>query len=112
MQKEISCPEGAGKACDGAAEVERDPEVLSIRIYKDVLQERGGELRAGPGRGHSSPSHRVSTHAHAGASRTSEGPARAQQVAHAALSSSVSNEAMPAYTRQTAQWRGCCCRVG
>lgn len=40
MQKEIRGPERDGEALDGVAEVERDPEVLGIRVRKDVLQER------------------------------------------------------------------------
>lgn len=40
VQKEVSCPERDGEAFDSAAEVKRDPEVLGISIYKDVLQEK------------------------------------------------------------------------
>lgn len=46
MQKKISCPEWDGKALNSVAEVKRDPEVLSISIRKDVLQEKRDELRA------------------------------------------------------------------
>lgn len=49
MQEEVGCPEWDGEALDGVAEVKRGPEVLGISVCKDVLQGKGGALRAGPG---------------------------------------------------------------
>lgn len=40
VQEEIGCPERDGKASDGVAEVERDPEVLGVCICEDVLQRK------------------------------------------------------------------------
>lgn len=52
MQKEVRGPERDGKALDGVAEVERDPEVLGIGVCKDVLQERSwAQSGAWPGTG-------------------------------------------------------------
>lgn len=63
MQKEISCPEWDGKALNSVAEVKRDPEVLSISIRKDVLQEKRDELRAWPDqRNPTPPKQCLSTH--------------------------------------------------
>lgn len=47
VQEEIGCPERDGKASDGVAEVECDPEVLGVRICEDVLQRREQLERAG-----------------------------------------------------------------
>lgn len=52
VEEKISCPEGNGEAMNSAAEVKCDPEVLGISIYKDVLQDRTGNLRAASGQSH------------------------------------------------------------
>lgn len=46
VEEEVSSPEWDGEAMDSAAEVKGDPQVLGISIYKDVLQERTGKVRA------------------------------------------------------------------
>lgn len=48
VEEEISCPERNGEAMNGAAEVKRDPEVLGVSIYKDVLQDRTGSVWSEP----------------------------------------------------------------
>lgn len=55
VEEEVSCPEWDGEAVDSAAEVKCDPEVLSISIYKDVLQERTDNLREASGQSHQAP---------------------------------------------------------
>lgn len=52
MEEEVSSPERDGEAMDSAAEVKCDPQVLGISIYKDVLQERTGKVRALSGQSH------------------------------------------------------------
>lgn len=52
MEEEVSSPEWDGEAMDSAAEVKCDPQVLGISIYKDVLQERTGKVRALSGQSH------------------------------------------------------------
>lgn len=52
MEEEVSSPEWDGEAMDSAAEVKCDPQVLGISIYKDVLQERTGKVRAPSGQSH------------------------------------------------------------
>lgn len=52
MEEEVSSPEWDGEAMDSAAEVKCDPQVLRISIYKDVLQERTGKVRAPSGQSH------------------------------------------------------------
>lgn len=51
VEQEVSCPEWDGKAMDGIAEVECDPEVLNVSICKDVLrreQRSSQQVPAGP----------------------------------------------------------------
>lgn len=52
VEEEISRPERNGEAMNSTAEVKGDPEVLGVGIYKDVLQDRTGNVRAASGQSH------------------------------------------------------------